>query len=72
MQYLGNSGRLLTTGFSKFSDRQYAVWDERRLAEPLRRENIDSSSGILYPFYDPDTRVLFLAGKVRGGRGRGC
>ncbi|KAF0294879.1 Coronin-2B [Amphibalanus amphitrite] len=66
VQYLGDSGRLLTTGFSKFSDRQYAVWDERRLDEPLRRENIDSSSGILYPFYDPDTRVLFLAGKGDG------
>jgi len=64
--YLGGTGRILTTGFSKFSDRQYGVWDERRLTEPLRLENIDSSSGILYPFYDPDTRVLFLAGKGDG------
>ncbi|XP_037094805.1 coronin-1A-like isoform X2 [Pollicipes pollicipes] len=66
VQYLGDTGRVLTTGFSKFSDRQYAVWDERRLSEPLRLENIDSSSGIIYPFYDPDTRVLFLAGKGDG------
>ena len=27
-------------------------------------ETIDSSSGVLLPYYDYDTRIMFLAGKV--------
>jgi len=30
----------------------------------LRSEDIDASSGILMPYYDFDTKVMFLAGKV--------
>ena len=43
--YLGASGKLFTTGFSKFSDRQFGIWSEKDLSEPLKMENIDSSSG---------------------------
>lgn len=56
--FLGDSGRLFTTGFSKFSDRQWAVWSQSDLSSPLRLENIDSSSGILFPFYDHDTQYV--------------
>ncbi|KAL1512493.1 hypothetical protein ABEB36_002077 [Hypothenemus hampei] len=64
--YLGSSGRLLTTGFSRYSDRRYAVWDEKDLSKPLFVDTIDSSSGIVFPFYDPDTNIVFLAGKGDG------
>jgi len=64
--FLGESGKLLTTGFSKTSDRQYIVWDQKKLAEPLKSENLDTSAGILMPFYDNDTNVLYLAGKGDG------
>jgi coronin-2 len=43
--YLGDTGKLFTTGFSKFSDREYAVWSENDLSSPLKMESIDSSSG---------------------------
>ena len=43
--YLGASGKLFTTGFSKFSDRQFGIWSEKDLSEPLKMTNIDSSSG---------------------------
>ena len=45
MVYLGDSGRLFTTGFSKFSDRQYAIWSQNDLSNPVAMEIIDSSSG---------------------------
>ena len=61
---MGDLGRVFTTGFSRYSDRQYAVWDENTLSTPLRLENIDSSSGILTPYYDHDTRMVYVAGKV--------
>lgn len=31
---------------------------------PLVREDIDTSNGVMYIFYDPDTNVVYLAGKV--------
>lgn len=64
--FLGSSGRLLTTGFSRHSDRQYSVWDENDLSQPLVTDTIDSSSGVVFPFYDPDTCILYLAGKGDG------
>lgn len=65
--FLGSSGRLLTTGFSRHSDRQYAVWSQHDLSAPLVCETIDCSSGIVFPFYDNDTNMVYLAGKVSGG-----
>ncbi|XP_030765102.1 coronin-2B-like isoform X3 [Sitophilus oryzae] len=64
--YLGSTGKLLTTGFSRHSDRRYAIWDENDLSEPLFSDTIDSSSGIVFPFFDPDTNIVFLAGKGDG------
>lgn len=65
MTFLG-SGRLLTTGFSRHSDRQYSIWDQDDLAQPLATDTIDSSSGVVFPFYDYDTNIVFLAGKGDG------
>ncbi|XP_056641182.1 coronin-2B-like isoform X2 [Diorhabda sublineata] len=64
--YLGATGRLLTTGFSRHSDRQYSVWDESDLSQPLFTDSIDSSSGVVFPFFDPDTNMVYLAGKGDG------
>jgi len=64
--WLGDSGKLLTTGFGKQSDRQYALWDPKNMKEPLKSDNLDTSSGVLMPFYDNDTNVLYLAGKGDG------
>jgi coronin-1B/1C/6 len=61
--WLGDSDRLLTTGFSRTSDRQFAVFDLRNMAEPIKSENVDTMSGILMPFFDNDTKMLYLAGK---------
>ena len=62
--FLGSSGRLLTTGFSRHSDRQYAIWSQHDLNVPLTCETIDSSSGVVFPYYDNDTNMVYLAGKV--------
>ncbi|XP_074661176.1 coronin-6-like isoform X2 [Tubulanus polymorphus] len=64
--FLGDTGRLFTTGFSKMSDRQFGIWDINNLSSPLRVESIDASSGVLLPYYDHDTGVVFLAGKGDG------
>ncbi|XP_026321904.1 coronin-2B-like isoform X1 [Hyposmocoma kahamanoa] len=64
--FLGSQGKVLTTGFSRYSDRQYAVWDQHDLSKPLVCETIDSSSGVVFPYYDYDTNIVYLAGKGDG------
>ncbi|KAL6943109.1 hypothetical protein ACO0RG_002094 [Hanseniaspora osmophila] len=66
--WLGNSDRLATTGFSKLSDRQIGVWDAFNLEKGDLGGfyTVDQSSGILMPFYDDSTNILYLAGKGDG------
>ncbi|KAF8983998.1 Coronin-like protein crn1 [Entomortierella lignicola] len=64
--WLGDSDRLATTGFSKMSDRQVNIWDATNLEKPLRSTNLDTSSGVIMPFYDGDSKMLYLAGKGDG------
>jgi len=66
VSFLGPREKLFSMGFSKTSERQFSLWEPRKLGTPLRTENIDTASGILMPFFDNDTSVLFLAGKGDG------
>uniref|UniRef100_A0A3Q2CSY9 Coronin n=1 Tax=Cyprinodon variegatus TaxID=28743 RepID=A0A3Q2CSY9_CYPVA len=63
---LGNLKMLITSGTSRYNDRQIALWDQEDLSVPLLQENLDGSSGVIFPFYDPDTHMLYLAGKGDG------
>ena len=36
---------------------------DRNLSTPLHTRELDVSAGILVPLYDPDTKMVFLAGK---------
>jgi coronin-2 len=63
--FLGDD-RVLTTGFSKHSDRQYAIWNQHDLKKPLITADVDSASGILQPFFDFETKTLYLCGKGEG------
>ncbi|ELU05914.1 hypothetical protein CAPTEDRAFT_106454 [Capitella teleta] len=58
--------RVFTTGFSRMNERQYAVWDMKNMSKPLKMDQIDCSSGVIVPYYDYDTNVVFLAGKGDG------
>lgn len=60
--YLRN-GWILTTGFSRMSERQYALRKESALKDPIILETLDTSNGVLYPFYDPDVNLLYLCAK---------
>eukprot|EP00004_Rigifila_ramosa_P025509 TRINITY_DN7644_c0_g1_i3.p1 TRINITY_DN7644_c0_g1~~TRINITY_DN7644_c0_g1_i3.p1 ORF type:complete len:923 (-),score=214.36 TRINITY_DN7644_c0_g1_i3:39-2516(-) len=64
--FCGSTGKLLSTGFSKARDRQFAIWDLKSFATPLKMTNLDQSTGVLMPFYDNDTDLFFLGGKGDG------
>ncbi|OWZ54914.1 deoxyuridine 5'-triphosphate nucleotidohydrolase [Cryptococcus neoformans A2-102-5] len=63
--WLGDRDRIATTGFSRMSDRQVSLWDTSSLKN-LDTQSIDSSAGVLMPFYAEGNDVLFLAGKGDG------
>ncbi|XP_036319529.1 coronin-7 isoform X1 [Rhagoletis pomonella] len=61
--WLGNQTRILTTGFDAARLRQVIVRDLRNFTVPEKTMELDCSTGILMPLFDPDTNMLFLAGK---------
>ncbi|ELR08919.1 DUF1900 super [Pseudogymnoascus destructans] len=65
--WMGEHNRIATTGFSKMSDRQMALWDVGAPQEPIGGFTIlDSISGVCMPFWDDGTQCLYLAGKGDG------
>lgn len=60
-----DNGKLLTTGFSRHSDRQYAIWDQHDLKKPLHQEVMDSSSGVVTPYFDFDTKMVILLENIQ-------
>ncbi|CAG5929248.1 unnamed protein product [Menidia menidia] len=58
-----SDGKILTTGFSRMSERQVSLWDTKDLSEPMVVQEMDTSNGVLLPFYDPDTNMVYLVGK---------
>lgn len=66
--WMGQSDRVLTTGFSRLSDRQVGIWDVNDIEKgPIDGFLvIDSSSGVLIPIFDESNSILYLAGKGDG------
>jgi len=62
--YLGETGKVLTTGSSQ--GREIKIWDMKNLSKPVMTEKVDSASGALLPMYDSDTSILYLCGKGDG------
>ncbi|KAF7356158.1 Coronin [Mycena venus] len=62
--WMGEHDRIATTGFSKMSDRQVAVWETGALGN-IKTIVLDQSAGVMMPFWS-DNNILFLAGKGDG------
>lgn len=58
--------RLVTTGFARGSGREIFLWDAQSLEQPLSKVSVDMSAGMLMPFYDAGSNMLFVAGKGDG------
>ncbi|KAM3573332.1 hypothetical protein VYU27_004691 [Nannochloropsis oceanica] len=64
--WLGEKGLLLTVGFTKQSRRQMKIWDLKHLKQEIKTVDIDQAAGVIMPFFDADTNLLYLAGKGDG------
>ncbi|KAG6333451.1 hypothetical protein ID866_5641 [Astraeus odoratus] len=62
--WMGDTDRIATTGFSKMSDRQVAIWETGGLGS-VKMLTLDQSAGVVMPFWS-DNGILFLAGKGDG------
>lgn len=47
------------------SERQYSLRAPEHLSEPISIVELDTSNGVMFPLYDPDTNLVYLCGKVR-------
>ncbi|XP_065367029.1 coronin-1C-A isoform X2 [Calliphora vicina] len=56
-------GLIFTTGFNRSSERQYSLRAPDALSEPIVMVELDTSNGVMFPLYDPDTNLIFLCGK---------
>lgn len=41
------------------------LFSQQNFGEPLTLQELDTGSGVLLPFFDPDTGIVYLCGKVR-------
>lgn len=64
--FLGNKGTIATVGFTRQSKRQFKIWDPRNLEAAVCTQDLDQAAGVIMPFYDEDTNLLYLAGKGDG------
>lgn len=56
--WMGDMDKIATTGFSKMSDRQVAIWETGELGN-IKTIILDQSSGVVMPFWS-DNNILFL------------
>lgn len=45
---------------------------QTNMQEPIALHEMDTSNGVLLPFYDPDTSIIYLCGKVRSNSDISC
>jgi coronin-1B/1C/6 len=62
--WCGKGDILGSVGFTR-TEREIRLVDSRKMDSPLHVKSLDSAAGMIMPFYDEDSDILFLSGKVR-------
>jgi len=58
-----NHGKLIVVGFGKTSERLYGLWDPKKMDKPITKVEMDKQAGVIFPYYDPDTSMLYVGSK---------
>ncbi|GBG24767.1 Coronin-like protein [Hondaea fermentalgiana] len=66
LTFLGEHGTLCSVGFTRQSKRQFKIWDPRKISTPLSTTDIDQAAGVIMPFFDEGSNLLYLGGKGDG------
>lgn len=65
--WLGKHDKIVSVGFGSGASREFMIWDSKNMSAPIYKQNLDNAAGIIMPFYDEDSDLLFFAGKGDGG-----
>ncbi|GMT19876.1 hypothetical protein PFISCL1PPCAC_11173 [Pristionchus fissidentatus] len=55
--------KFISSAFTNKRVQEVRVWDSRNWEKPLMVKEYTATTGVLIPQFDPDTKLLFLAGK---------
>lgn len=64
--FLNVWNKFVTTGANKQARRELKFWDERAMKKPIETVAVDTGGGVLMPFFDKATKLLYLSGKGDG------
>jgi len=64
--WLNTKSKFISVGFTRQSKRQFKIWDPKMMDKPLTTADIDQAAGVIMPFFDEDTNLLYLCGKGDG------
>jgi coronin-1B/1C/6 len=65
--WLGKHDKIVTVGFGSGASREFMIWDSKNMDKPIVTKPLDNAAGVICPFYDEDSDLLFFAGKGDGG-----
>jgi coronin-1B/1C/6 len=65
--WLGKHDKVVSVGFGSGASREYMIWDTKNMSAPIVKNNLDNAAGVICPFYDEDSDLLFFVGKGDGG-----
>lgn len=61
--WLKGSQSLLTTGFNRTSNREFAVWDLRDMTQPLYQQQLSHQTGVSHMHFDSEHELLYISGR---------
>jgi len=64
--WLGKQNLCVSVGFGSGASREYKLYDPRKMESALHTGQLESAAGVIMPFYDEDSDLLFFAGKGDG------
>lgn len=63
LQWIGNSGKIITMGSDDFNERQYAVFDTRDISKPLTLKKLDNEKLTSTMYYDDSINTVYVCNK---------
>jgi len=64
--WLGKHNLCVSVGFGTGASREFKLYDPRKMESALHTGALESAAGVIMPFYDEDSDLLFFAGKGDG------
>jgi len=66
MHFLGNTDYVFSCGSNLSNERQIKLYDLRNFTKAVQTLAVDQQTGVMIPFYDPDTGLIYVPGRGEG------